>query len=90
MKYKVEYVSKALKSFEKLDHFTKRVIVSWIGKNLEGCENPIIYGKPLNGNLKGLWSYRIGDYRIIAKIIDGKLVILLISFGHRRDVYKEN
>jgi mRNA interferase RelE/StbE len=34
------------------------------------------------------WSYRIGDCRIIALIEDKRLVIVVISVGHRRDIYR--
>jgi mRNA interferase RelE/StbE len=33
------------------------------------------------------WSYRVGDYRIIALIEDNRLVIVVISVGHRRAIY---
>ncbi|MCR4898929.1 MAG: type II toxin-antitoxin system RelE/ParE family toxin [Acholeplasmatales bacterium] len=49
-------------------------------------KNPKIHGKPLIANRSGQWRYRIGDYRIIALIEDEKLIILVISVGHRRDI----
>ena len=87
MKYKVEYLPQALKALEKMDKFTKRIIVEWIEKNLVDCENPRQHGKPLAANRAGQWRYRIGDYRITAKIEDDKLLILVIRIGHRREVY---
>lgn len=88
MKYKVEYLPQVFKTLEKMDKFTKRIIVEWIEKNLVDCENPRLYGKPLSANRAGQWRYRIGDYRIIAKIEDDKLIILVIAIGHRRGIYK--
>ena len=87
MKYRVEVSSVARKQLKKSDRRTVAIIVSWIEKNLNNCENPRLYGKALKGNLKGLWRYRIGDYRIIAQIEDEKLVILLIEIGHRKNIY---
>ena len=87
MKYKVEISSVARKQLKKLDRRIVAIIVSWIEKNLNNCENPRLYGKALRGNLKGLWRYRIGDYRIIAEIEDEKLVILIIEIGHRKSIY---
>ena len=84
MKYKVEYLPQVFKTLEKMDKFTKRIIVEWIEKNLVDCENPRLFGKPLSANRAGQWRYRIGDYRIIAKIEDDKLIILVIAIGHRR------
>ena len=87
MKYSVEYLPRVYKTLEKMDKFTRRMIVEWIEKNLVGCENPRQHGKPLTANRVGEWRYRVGDYRIIAKIEDEKLVILVISVGHRREIY---
>lgn len=87
MKYKVEYLPQVFKTLEKMDKFTKRIIIEWIEKNLVDCENPRIHGKPLSANRAGQWRYRVGDYRIIAKIEDDKLIILVIAIGHRREIY---
>ena len=85
--YKVEYTKIAIRVLDKLDPFTRRIIVEWIEKNLVGCENPRIHGKPLSANRKGQWRYRVGDYRIIAEIKDNELIILVINIGHRREIY---
>ena len=87
MKFHVEYLPQVYKTLEKMDKFTKRIIIEWIEKKLVDCEDPRLYGKPLSANRAGQWKYRIGDYRIIAKIEDEKLIILVISIGHRRDIY---
>ena len=88
MKYKVDYLPSVFKTLEKMDRFTKRIIVEWIEKNLVDCENPRVHGKPLSANRADQWRYRIGDYRVIAKIEDDRLVILVIAIGHRKEIYK--
>ena len=87
MSYRVEYLPQVVKTLEKMEKYTKKILVEWIEKNLVDCENPRIHGKPLAANRAGQWRYRVGDYRIIAKIEDDKLVILVIAIGHRREVY---
>ena len=87
MKYTVEYTKQAVKELEKLDKYTRKIILLWIDKNLEGTEDPRVHGKALTANRVGQWRYRVGDYRIIAKIEDDRLVILVITIGHRRDIY---
>lgn len=87
MKYTVEYTKQAVKELEKLDKYTRKIILLWIDKNLEGTEDPRVHGKALTTNRVGQWRYRVGDYRIIAKIEDDRLVILVITIGHRRDIY---
>ena len=87
MKYTVEYTQQAVKDLRKLDKQIRIFILSWIEKNLVDCEDPRQHGKGLSANRSGQWRYRIGDYRLIADIQDGKVVILLLHIGHRRDVY---
>ena len=86
-RYKVDYTERAVKELKKLDKYTRQMIYSWIDKNLVNCENPKQHGKPLTANRKGKWRYRIGDYRIIAEIQDDRIVILILTVGHRSEVY---
>lgn len=85
--YRVEFSKNALKQLKKLDKPTAALVLGWIRKNLEGCSNPRIHGKGLTANRSGQWRYRVGDYRIIAEIIDEKITILVVNVSHRRDVY---
>ncbi|MGN0470209.1 MAG: type II toxin-antitoxin system RelE/ParE family toxin [Acutalibacteraceae bacterium] len=88
MKYKVELTDKAIKQLKKMDKPTAKLIIVWLMKNLQGCENPLIHGKGLTANRSGQWLYRVGDYRIIAEIQDDKILILVLDIGHRRGIYK--
>ena len=87
MKYKVVFENKAEKSLKKIDHSHRKIILSWIKTNLVNCENPRQYGKALSGDKKGYWRYRVGAYRIISRIDDDKLIIIMINISHRKDVY---
>ena len=87
-KYRVEYMSKAIKNLRKLDKNTRNLIYAWIDKNLVNCEDPRIHGKGLVGDKSGQWRYRVGDYRIICEIEDEEIVILVLEIGHRREIYK--
>lgn len=89
MTYSVEYSKRVIKELKKLDKFTKLMIKSWIEKHLVGCENPRLYGKGLTANRSGQWRYRIGDYRLLCEIKDEELIILALTVGHRRDIYKK-
>jgi mRNA interferase RelE/StbE len=52
-------------------------------------ENPRSIGKALQGSSFGeLWRYRVGDFRIICKIEDNRLVVLIIRIGHRKEIYR--
>ena len=87
MNYKVEYTARAVKELKKLDKPTRALIFGWIEKNLVGCEDPRRHGKALTANHRGQWRYRIGDYRLIADIQDDRILILIMTIGHLRDVY---
>ena len=89
MRYKVEFTQRALKDLKKLDRHTAALILGWVRKNLENCENPRIHGKGLSANRSGQWRYRVGDYRLLAEIQDDKIIILILNVGHRRDVYNQ-
>lgn len=88
MNYSVEYLPKAKRDLDKLDAKTRSIIDGWVKNNLEGCENPRFKGKALNGNLRGKWRYRVGDYRIVAEIHDDKVLILVLEVAHRSKVYR--
>ncbi|MDO4470794.1 MAG: type II toxin-antitoxin system RelE/ParE family toxin [Bacillota bacterium] len=89
MMYRVETSSRFDREFRKLDKYTQRMLKAWITKNLIGCEDPRVHGKGLTANRSDQWRYRIGDYRLICQIEDAQLVILALSVGHRRDIYKQ-
>ena len=41
------------------------------------------------GELSGYWRFRVGDYRLVCRIDDGKLTVLVVSLGHRKLVYRQ-
>lgn len=87
--FQVKYSDKVVKQLKKLDVNNRKLIINWIAKNLEGCENPRMKGKGLTADRSGEWRYRIGSYRMICDIRESELVILALSIGHRKDVYKK-
>ncbi len=89
MKYKVILAEKARKALKKLDKQTSSLIIGWVEKNLEGCENPRIQGKGLTSNRSGQWRYRIGDYRLICEIQDKKIIMYVLEVGHRKRIYDD-
>jgi mRNA interferase RelE/StbE len=50
--------------------------------------DPRRLGQPLTGDRRGFWRYRVGDYRIVAAIEDDRFVVLVVTVGHRREVYR--
>ena len=81
--FNIIFDKKAAVYFKKLDSENK----IRIGKKLEDLKNNPELGKPLTGNLSGLWSLRIGKYRLIYQIKNQELVIFILDLGHRKNVY---
>ena len=88
MKYKVVFTDGAKKQLKKLNKHVSALIIGWIEKNIEDCENPRMHGKCLVGNKIGQWRYRIGDYRLLCEIQDDKVIILVLEVGHRKSIYQ--
>lgn len=90
MKYHVDFTEHAWKQLSKFDVYVQKMILLWLNKNINNCDDPRILGKPLSGNRSGQWRYRVGDYRIIVEIQDNKLIVLVVATGHRKNVYEKN
>lgn len=80
------YSDSALKQLKKMDKPVSTRILDYMDE-VAKLENPRERGKMLVGNLIGFWRYRVGDYRLLCRIIDEELVITVVEVGHRREVY---
>ena len=86
--YEVKFTESAEKDLKKLNKSNKaiaKLLKKWISENLIGTQNPKQRGKALTGNLKGLWRYRVGSYRIVAEIKNDILLILIIEISDRKE-----
>ena len=87
MKNKVIISYKAKKQLKKIDNYTANLIVHWLKKNIDGCEDPRVKGKGLTANRSGEWRYRVGDYRILCDIQDNIVIVYVLEIGHRSKIY---
>ncbi len=87
MAWTIEVSEKAFRALRKMDKQTARRIRNEL-LEIAKLEDPRSRGKALTGNLAGVWRYRVGDYRILCDIEDGRLVVLVVDVAHRREVYK--
>jgi mRNA interferase RelE/StbE len=86
--WKIEFDADVEKDLKKLGHAASKRIIKFLKEKIIPIEDPRVVGKPLSGDLSGLWRYRVGDYRIIAQIEDNNFVILVVHVGHRKNVYE--
>ena len=88
MNWVYRFDERALKELRKLGHQAQRDILAYLDERIAGKEEPRRFGKPLKAELAGLWRYRVGSYRIICQIKDHELLVLVISVGHRKEIYR--
>lgn len=83
--YKVVYLDSVEQDLKKLDKVLIRKILKKIEEYL--AQDPKNLGKELKGDFLGYWRYRWGDYRVVYKISDKEVLILVLRIAHRKEVY---
>lgn len=84
---RIIYTETSKKQLKKLDRTMQKRILDYMDE-VALLENPHSRGKAMVENMRGLWRYRVGDYRIRCEIFEEDILISVIKIGHRRDVYK--
>jgi len=89
MTWTIRLSERAHHDLSRLDHQIARRIYRFLFVRLSALEDPRSIGEALRGSKLGeYWKYRIGDYRLICRIEDDRLVVLVVRVGYRRDVYR--
>ena len=88
MVWTIEYTDTVKTQLRKLDRQIAKRILDYMDERIVTRDDPRSAGKALVGPLGGLWRYRVGDYRVICKIQDGTLRVLVVQLGNRKDVYR--
>ena len=89
MAWEIAYDAKALRDLRKLDPAVQREILDYMDQRIAASADPRNFGKPLRASKFGLWRYRVRDYRIICELQDRRLVVLVVSVGHRSTIYED-
>jgi mRNA interferase RelE/StbE len=85
----VEFDDRARRELRKLDPGVQDAILRYMRERIAGNADPRRFGKALHRNLAGLWRYRVEDYRVICRIEDKRVVVLVLQVGHRADIYDD-
>ena len=89
MAWTIELSDSAARQLEKIDRSVQSRVRKFLHDRVAGLQNPRSIGEALKGERFGeFWKYRVGDYRLIAKIEDNRLVIVIVELGHRREIYR--
>lgn len=87
MAWNVDFLESAKRQLKKIDKAWQGKILDYLEDEIAPLDDPRARGKALVGDKRGLWRYRVGNYRIICDIQDGNFVIAAITIGHRKDIY---
>ena len=88
MAWVVELSDTAARAIERLDRSAARRILAFLRDRVATAEDPRRIDRSLVGTRRGLWRYRVGDHRLICEIQDNRTVVLVVTVGHRREVYR--
>jgi mRNA interferase RelE/StbE len=89
MAWNVELSAEVDRALDKLDAQHTKRILRFLHERVANLDDPRSIGKALRGSRLGeFWKYRVGDYRLICKIEDKRLVVLVLRVGHRKEIYR--
>lgn len=88
MAWAIEFVPAAAKELKKLGKAEAARIITTLETRVAALDDPRTLGSALTGELGGLWRWRIGDYRVVARIENERITILVVRVAHRREVYR--
>lgn len=71
---------------ERLPHAVSAAVVNFMTTAL--IAEPRRVGKPLRGQLAGVWSARRGTYRVLYRLRDDTREVIVVRIEHRRDAYR--
>jgi len=86
--WRIEFLPAAEKELAKLGRAEAKRIIETLKTRIAPLNDPRRLGSALSGQLGGLWRWRIGDYRVVARIEDERITILVVRVAHRREVYR--
>jgi mRNA interferase RelE/StbE len=86
--WRIAFHPEAAKELRKLDRKAAARILRTLETRIAPLENPRTLGAPLKGEHEGFWRGRIGDHRVIARIEEERITILVVRVAHRREVYR--
>jgi mRNA interferase RelE/StbE len=87
MAWQIEFTAEAEGDFSRLDRSIQRRIFAYLNGRIATAVDARDYGKPLLHELSGLWRYRVGDYRILCRLEDERVTVVVVQIGHRSTVY---
>ncbi|UUL81892.1 type II toxin-antitoxin system RelE family toxin [Sphingomonas qomolangmaensis] len=88
MAWRIEFLPEAAKELAKLDRTAAARIIKTLETRIAVQDDPRSLGSTLTGDHAGYWRWQIGDYHVVARIEDDRVLILVVRVAHRRGVYR--
>ena len=85
--YRIELTHQAERSLRRIAQ-SEPSLYTRVAQAIDGLGSDPFQGKPLKGELKGRYSYRVGSYRILYVIHRHHLLVIVVDVGHRREIYR--
>lgn len=89
MSWAYEIAPEAARQLRDLGPSAAAEIKKFLDGRIKGAADPEQFGKPLRGELKGFWRYRVRDYRILCRLEKSVLIVVVVAVGHRSSVYED-
>jgi mRNA interferase RelE/StbE len=89
MPWNVEFTDKARRQLRKPPTDVQARLLRFLRQRVASSDDPRLLASRLTGDFSGYWRFRVGDYRLVCRIDDGNLTVLVISLGHRKLVYQQ-
>jgi mRNA interferase RelE/StbE len=89
VKWEYKFDPAAVRDLRAVGPSVAREIRVFMDKRVLGATDPRQFGKPLRGAKRGLWRYRVRDYRIVCRIEDAVVTVVVVAIDHRSTIYSE-
>lgn len=84
MVWAIEFLPEAAKELNKLDRTVAARIIKSLEERIAPLDDPRALGSALTGDHAGYWRWRIGDYRVVARVEDERITVLVVRVVGRR------
>jgi mRNA interferase RelE/StbE len=85
--YSIELSPDAVRFLERLLRARKDIYLR-IARSIDSLKTAPFSGKKLSGQLDGIRSLRVGEYRILYTIIEKRILVQVLKIAHRKEVYR--
>jgi mRNA interferase RelE/StbE len=87
--WRIEFTDIGERALLRLDKPVRERILSFLRSRVAALDDPKAIAEPLTGELRGLWRFRVGAYRVVCDIQGKVMTVLVLDVDHRKQVYRK-